>query len=358
MAELSLPFLGTGKPKPDDITLFTQELSWMIGAGVPLGRAIDLLLADITSPRMMPVLKAMRGELRAGASLSDAMRRQDGVFPEDYLRLVALAEQAGTLPLVLARLHEGRSQAQALRRKVGSAMVYPAFLLMVALGAILMIALTVVPQLRSILPPEPMKSGGDAAIRRLIAISDALQVHGVLFGLGSAAVLVGLAWVFSRPKVRVGLAEVLVPVPGIGPLINATRLAAMTRTLAMLAESGLPFAEALKLTRKSTASPGLAKTLDAMEQALRAGGDVTGPLTGPRYIPPLLTSLIRVGQETGNLAQSLSQAAVVFDEKTRIALDRALVLMEPAIILLISGGVGSLIFVVISAMMSVNDLFL
>lgn len=356
MADLALTLPG-GRPRPDDITLFTQELSWMVGAGVPLGRAIDLLLADTSSPRMVPVLKALRGELRSGTGLSEAMRKA-GVFPEAYLRLVALAEAAGTLPLVLTRIHEGRAQAQALRRKVGSAMVYPAFLLVVALAAILMIALTVVPQLRAILPPEPMASGGDAAIRRLIALSDALQANGVLVGVTAALALAALAWMFSRPGVQRVLADALTPVPGIGPLIQASRLAQMTRTLAMLAEAGLPFAEAIRLTRRSTAAPGLARTLDAMEQALRAGGDVTGPLTDNRQIPPLLTSLIRVGQETGNLPRSLGQAAGVFEEKTRVALDRALVLMEPAIILLISGGVGSLIYVVISAMMSVNDLFL
>ncbi len=358
MAELALPFLSAGRPKPDDITLFTQELGWMVGAGVPVGRAIDLLLADITSPRMAPVLGRLRAELRGGAGLAEAMRRQEGVFPDAYLGLVALAEAAGTLPLVLDRLYEGRAGAQALRRKVGSAMVYPAFLLVVALGAILMIALTVVPQLRAILPPEPMQSGGDTAIRRLIFLSDALQAHGLAVGLGAAALLAGLAWLFSRRAVQSGLAEALVPVPGIGPLIQASRLAQMTRTLAMLAEAGLPFAEALKLTRRATGGKGLSRTLAAMEQALRAGGDVTLPLTENRAIPPLLTSLIRVGQETGDLGRSLGQAAQVFDEKTRIALDRALVLMEPAIILVISGGVGTLIYVVISAMMSVNDLFL
>ncbi len=358
MAEVSLPFLRTGRPRPDDITLFTQELGWMVGAGVPLGRAIDLLLADMVSPRMVPVLKGLRGELRAGASLSDAMRRQGGAFPESYVRLVALAEAAGTLPLVLARIHEGRARARALRRKVGSAMVYPVFLLVVALGAVVLIALTVVPQLRAILPAEPMANGGDAAIRRLIAISDSLQQNGALWGLGLALGLALSAWILSRPKVQLLLAEAAVPLPGLGGLIQASRLAVMTRSLAMLAEAGLPFAEALKLTRRSTDSPALARTLDEMERALRSGDDVTGPLARNRHIPPLLTSLIRVGQETGNLAQSLSQAAAVFDEKTRLALDRALVLMEPVIILLISGGVGSLIYVVISAMMSVNDLFL
>lgn len=358
MADLSLPFLGGTRPKPDDITLFTQELSWMVGAGVPLGRAIDLLQADIASPRMVPVLKGLRAELRAGSGLSEAMRKQSDVFPEAYVQLVALAETAGTLPLVLSRLYEGRAQARALRRKVGSAMVYPAFLLVVALGAILMIALTVVPQLRAILPPEPMANGSDASIRRMIALSDMVQANGLVFGLGAAAALMLLGWVLSRPRVQAGLAELAAPLPGIGPLIQANRLAAMTRTLAMLVEAGLPFAEALRLTRKSTTSAGLGRTLEAMERALRSGDDVTVPLAANRTVPPLLVSLIRVGQETGQLGQSLGQAAQVFEEKTRLALDRALVLMEPAIILLISGGVGSLIYVVIGAMMSVNDLFL
>jgi general secretion pathway protein F len=125
----------------------------------------------------------------------------------------------------------------------------------------------------------------------------------------------------------------------------------------MLTEAGLPLAEALRLTRRSTASSELSRLLEGMENALRAGQDVTQPLREVRGVPPLLSSLIRVGQETGNMARSLTQAAQVFEEKTRIALDRALVLLEPAIILLISVGVGGLIYTVIGALMSVNDLF-
>lgn len=329
----------------------------MVAAGVPVGRAIDLLQADLLSPRMAPVLRGLRAELRSGVSLSEAMLRQKGAFPETYLRLVDLAERAGTLPLVLSRLYEGRVQAQALRRKIGSAMVYPAFLLCVALAAIALIALTVVPQLRAILPPEPLASGGDAAIRRLISLSDMIAAHGPAFGAGAATGLLALVWTLSRPRVQQRMADLVTPLPGIGPLIQAGRLATMTRTLAMLAEAGLPFAEALRLTRRTMPPGALSRTLEAMEQSLRAGEDVTRPLQADRRIPPLLSSLIKVGQETGNLGQSLSQAAHVFDEKTRIALDRALVLLEPAIILLISAGVGSLIYVVIGAMISVNDLF-
>lgn len=344
-------------PRPQDITLFTQELSWMVAAGVPLGRAIDLLAADPGQTRLAPVLQAVRAELRAGASLADALGRQGGVFPEAYLRLVALAEGTGTLGLVLQRLYAGRAQAQALRRKLGSALVYPGFLMLVALAAMALIAMAVVPQMRAVLPAEPRADGADAAIRRLIGVSDWLAGHLMLTGGLLAAGLAALVLILARPGVRraaLGLARRL---PVIGPLILTAELAGMTRSLAMLTEAGLPLAEALRLTRRSTAPGALQDLLAAMEQALRAGQDVTRPLRAQPGVPPLLASLIRVGQETGDMARSLAQAAEVFDAKTRLALDQALVLLEPAIILLISVGVGGLIYSVIGALMSVNDLF-
>lgn len=344
-------------PTPDDITLFTQELSWMVGAGVPLGRAIDLLAAEASQGRLQPVLLAVRGELRAGASLADALARQGQVFPEAYLRLVALAEGTGTLPMVLQRLHAGRAQAQALQRKLGSALVYPAFLMLVALAAMALIALAVVPQMRSVLPPVPRPDGADAAIRRLIDMSDWLTAHAVVAGIVVALVLACAAYLLRQTAVQRAITTAATFLPVIGTLILTARLAEMTRSLAMLTEAGLPLAEALRLTRRSTASGDLASLLEGMENALRAGQDVTLPLREARGVPPLLASLIRVGQETGNMARSLTQAAMVFEEKTRIALDRALVLLEPAIILLISVGVGGLIYTVIGALMSVNDMF-
>lgn len=344
-------------PTPDDITLFTQELSWMVGAGVPLGRAIDLLAGEAGQGRLQPVLVAVRGDLRAGASLADALARRGEVFPEAYLRLIALAEGTGTLPMVLQRLYAGRSQAQALKRKLGSALVYPGFLLLVALAAMALIGLAVVPQMRSVLPPEPRADGADASMRRLIEASDWLTGHAVLAGLGVAVALVAVALLLRVPAVQSGFVTLATALPVLGPLILTARLADMTRSLAMLTEAGLPLAEALRLTGRSTGGGDLSQLLEAMENALRAGQDVTQPLRDARGVPPLLSSLIRVGQETGDIARSLGQAAHVFEEKTRIALDRALVLLEPAIILLISVGVGGLIYTVIGALMSVNDLF-
>ena len=344
-------------PTDDDITLFTQELSWMIGAGVPLGRAIHLLADEGLQSRLHPVLIAVRAELRSGASLADALKRQGTVFPEAYQSLVSLAEGTGTMPMVLRRLHAGRAQAQALKRKLSSALVYPAFLLLVALASVALIGLAVVPQMRDVLPPVPRPDGADAAMRRLIDVSDWVALHALKVGLIVALTMAAIGFFIRHTAVQRILTDLATYVPVLGTLILTARLAEMTRSLAMLAEAGLPLAEALRLTRRSTVAGDLARVLEAMENALRAGQDVTQPLIAARGVPPLLSSLIRVGQETGNMARSLSQAADVFEEKTRIALDRALVLLEPTIILLISVGVGALVYTVIGALMSVNDMF-
>ncbi len=345
-------------PREEDITLFTQELAWMVRSGVPLGRAIEILLAEAQSGPLAAPLRGIKAELRAGSSLAEAMARQGRIFPETYLRLIALAEVAGTLPMVLARLYEGRTRAAHLRRKVGAALVYPAFLVIVAAGAVGLIALAVLPQLRAILPETPVAGGSDAAIRQLIGISDWIAAHWMATAAAVSAVLLSGTVLLRRPAVQLALAEAARRVPFLGPLVNLSRLAEMTRTLAMLSEAGLPLDECLRLARRSTSAPGLAATLEKMEAALRAGQDVTGPLRDDRAFPGLLSSLMKVGQETGNLGKSLTQAAAIFEEKTTAALERALALLEPALILFISIAVGGLIYLVIGALMSVNDLFL
>lgn len=358
MAELSkiLQLPGRQSPTGEDVTLFTQELGWMVGAGVPLGRAIDLLLLDASDGAMAPALRAMRAELRAGSSLAHALANQSALFPPSYTRLVGLAEAAGTLPQVLERIHFARANAQTLRRKIRSAMTYPAFLLVVAIAAVAVILLAVIPQLKAIAPSTTQ--GDPSALTRLIVVSDWLTLHWqILAVIVALSVLLGAA-VLRRAAARQALAEFFSAMPVIGPVIRTMRLAELMQTLAMLTDAGLPFADALRLARRTTFAAKLADALAQMEAALRAGGDVTAPLNASGQFPPLLVSLIRVGMETGSIAPSLRQAAQIFDDKTRHATERALALLEPAIILLISGVIGGIIYVIVDALMAVNDLLI
>lgn len=358
MAERSMifPLPRHRSPSAEDVTLFTQELGWMVGAGVPLGRAIDLLLLDASDGAMAPALRAMRAELRAGRSLAHALTGQPALFPPSYARLVGLAEAAGTLPQVLERIHLARTNAQKLRRKIRSAMVYPAFLLVVAFAAIAVILLAVVPQLKAIAPGHGQ--GDPSALTRLIVLSDGLTAHWQVLAFSLALLALLVAAVLRRAAIRQALAEFFSALPLIGPVIRTMRLAELMQTLAMLTDAGLPLADALRLARRTTFAAKLADALAQMEAALRAGGDVTAPLHASGQFPPLLISLIRVGMETGSVAPSLRQAAQIFDDKTRHATERALTVMEPAIILLISGVVGGIIYVIVDALMAVNDLLI
>lgn len=340
----------------DDVTLFTQELGWMVAAGVPLGRAIDLLLLDAGGGAMEPALRAMRAELRAGRSLAHALTGQPTLFPASYSRLIGLAETAGTLSQVLDRIHLARTNAQTLRRKIRSAMIYPAFLVTVAIAAVAVILMAVVPQLKVIAPDNAQAD--PSALTRLVVLSDWLTAHWLALGVAVLLCVLAAAAALRQHAIKRAVAEVLAALPVIGPVIRAMRLAELMQTLAMLTDAELPLADALRLARRTTFAPKLADALAQMEAALRAGGDVTAPLQASGQFPPLLISLIRVGMETGSIAPSLRQAAQIFDDKTRHATERALAVLEPAIILLISGVVGGIIYVIVDALMAVNDLLI
>ncbi len=344
------------KATAEDVTLFTQELSWMVAAGVPLGRAIDLLLLDAVGSAMEPALRTMRTELRAGRSLAHALESQSALFPASYARLVGLAETAGTLPQVLERIHLARANEQALRNKIRSAMIYPTFLITVAIAAVAVILMAVVPQLKVIVPEG--ENTDASALTRLVGLSDWLSAHWPMMSVGMIVCIFAATAALRQPAIKRTVVEVLAAVPIIGPVIRAMRLAEALQTLAMLTDAGLPLADALRLARKTTFAPKLADALGQMEAALRAGGDVTAPLQDKARFPPILVSLIRVGMETGSITTALRQAGQIFDDKTRRATERALAVMEPAIILLISGVVGGIIYVIVDALMAVNDMLI
>lgn len=340
----------------EDVTLFTQELGWMVAAGVPLGRAIDLLLLDAGGGAMGPALRSVRAELRSGRSLAHALTNQPRLFPASYARLIGLAETAGTLPQVLDRIHLARRNAQTLRRNIRSAMIYPAFLVTVAIAAVTVILLAVVPQLKVIAPDNAQAE--PSALTRLVVLSDWLTAHWLALGLATLLCALAGAAALRQPAIKRALAEALAALPIIGPVIRTMRLAELMQTLAMLTDAGLQLADALRLARRTTFAHKLADALAQMEATLRAGGDVTAPLQASGQFPPLLISMVRVGMETGSIAPSLRQAAQIFDEKTRQATERALAVLEPAIILLISGVVGGIIYVIVDALMAVNDLLI
>lgn len=320
----------------------------MMRAGIPLTRALDAL-ASHAGLSMKPLLDSLRAGLRAGHPLSEALARHPKHFPESYVQMVRVAESSGTLAEVLERLHAGRARMGQLRRKIISALTYPAFLVLVALAALVFILTTVIPQLKAAVAASSKQSG---AIGGLIGFSDFLIEWKWQLLMLLALLALAIVTALRQRVVR----EWLALLPGIRNLTQSVLLAEMCRALALLLNNGVTLADALRLTAPILSPRAAGVLMGRMEQALRRGEDFLAPVEGSLILPPLLSNLMRVGVETGKLNQSMEEAALIYEEKLETALERALVLIEPAIIILVSGIVATLVYTVFGALISVNDL--
>lgn len=319
----------------------------MLRAGIPLARALDSLSKE-AAPAMRPVLDGLRMDLRSGMALSDALVRQPRVFEPAVIQMVRVAEASGTLPEVLERLHAARIQMQTLRRKVVSALVYPGFVTLVAIAALGFVMTTVLPQIKNAIA----LSDADGSVVGLIALSDFLQRWYLVIAIGALGFGLLVALAFRQPAIR----ERLSLLPGIRGFTQSVLMAELSGTLALLLSNGVMLADCFRLIAPVLKPRQAGKLVLGMEQALRRGEDFIGPVDGSLVMPPLFASLIRIGLETGKLDRSMEEAAVIYREKLETTLQRFLILVEPAIIVLVSLLVAALVYTIFGALLTVNDL--
>ena len=331
----------------EDVTRLTQELSWMLRAGIPLSRALDALAQEATSV-MKPVLDGLRGDLRAGHAFSDALARHPRVFEPSFVQMVRVAEASGTLAEVLERLHAARKRMLRLRRKVVSTLVYPGFVTFVALTALVFVMTTVLPQIKNAIA----MSDSNGAVVGLIAFSDFLVSwwQAVVLGVLVAVLLAVLA------LRQVGVRERLAVLPGIRWLTQSLLMAELSGTLSLLLSNGVMLADCFRLLAPVLGSRQAGRLILQMEKSLRRGEDFIGPVYGSLVMPPLFASLFRIGLETGRLDRSMEEAALIYSEKLETTLERFLLLIEPTIIVLVSLLVGLLVYTIFGALLTVNEL--
>lgn len=355
-----LRFTQDKKPfAPAEITRFTQELSWLLSAGLPLARALALLAQEASNPATSERLRHVGEILAGGEPLSVALRTSAGAhFPPTYLRMIGAAERSGTLPVVLQRIYAARLRSETLRQRVRKAMIYPVFVLVVALIASAVILLAVVPQLRAVLPPESAASADTGPILRLLALSDSLAAGWPWIAAGLFFVGLAAWFALTRPGAQQSLLVFSGRLPLFGALLRGLWLVETAATLSMLLDAGMTFADALRLTRGITPSATLDRALADMEGALRKGTPATDVLARHVVIPPVFGSLLRVGLETGNLGRSFGQLVEVLDARILQSTETVLLLLEPLSILVVALAVGGLIYLVIDALMAANTVLL
>ncbi|MER2527399.1 MAG: type II secretion system F family protein [Candidatus Competibacter denitrificans] len=335
------------------VTLITQQLASLLSAGMPLDRALTILISVSEDEHTKPLLERVQEKVRGGSTLADALEAQ-GVFSRFYLNMVRAGEAGGALETVLKRLTEFLERSQALRETVTSALIYPIILLSVAALSVIILLTFVVPQFQRL-----FADAGKAlplATQIVIAVGDGFR-HYWWVGLIVIGLIVTVARQrLSQPENRLRWDRRLLRIPLLGDLIAKVETARLSRTLGTLLGNGVSLLNALTIVRETLSNRVLANALGEVSEHTKTGRGLAEPLLETGNFPKLAVQMIRVGEETGQLQEMLLQVADTYDNEVQTAVKRLLMLLEPALILGLGVIIAGIIMSILVAILSLNEL--
>ena len=342
------------RPRGEDVTVFTRDLALLLRAGARLYDALDLLANDIDVGRLRPIVGQIKAAVVAGESFAEAISRHPELFSSMYVALVRVGEASGTLDHILELLANERVRAGALRRKLLDALQYPAFVLVAACGVLMFFLLFVLPQFSAVLRDFNAKL--DPVVGAFLGLSDALHAHTTEIGASLALVLIVLWLVLRRASVRASLAGQLSRLPFVRTIFNFYRSGLFCRNLGILLGSGVNLTATLRiLVNIMSATGGVAVWTETADR-VRHGGKLSEALAATSILPPMAVRMLRLGEETGQLAVLAGRVADFYEAKLQRSLDRIVGIAGPAAIIVISVVVGGLIISVMTALLSVSQI--
>ncbi|MEP9356811.1 type II secretion system F family protein [Xanthobacter sp. KR7-65] len=345
--------LSFGGPKAADVTLFTRDLALLLRAGARLDEALELLTTDADLGRMKAVAQKVRADVLAGESLADALAAHPKLFPPVYVALVRVGEASGTMDRILELLAAERARAEELRRKVMEAIQYPAFVLVAAGGVLVFFLLFVMPQFSSVL--RDMGAKLDPAVEVLLDLSDGLQAHTLEVGIAVVLIPLLAALALRRPGVRGAVFRVLARLPLIKTVLLFRRSAVFCRNLSILLGNGVTLTAALRIIVDVMSSGEEVSVWAKAGDKVRHGGRLSDAFSEGDVLPPMAIRMLRLGEETGQLALLSGRIADFYEEKLQRALSKVVAVIGPLAIVTISVVVGGLIVSVMTALLSVSQ---
>ena len=343
-----------GRPKAEDVTIFTRDLALLLRAGARINDGLELLAADSDFGRLRPVVADIRSRVVAGESFAEALARHQGLFPPMYVALIRVGEASGSLDQVLEVLADERSRTEALKRKLGDAVRYPLFVLGAA-GCVLLFFLTfVLPQFASVLQDFGAKV--DPFILGFLNLSTFLRANSDAV-LAVLAALIATAWLsLRRESVRRGLMTALTKLPAVREVMKYYRTSLFCRNLGLLLGSGVNLTTTLRILVDMMASVGSPKVWTDAADRVRHGAKLSDALAETQALPSMAVRMLRLGDETGQLPVLSGRVAEFYEAKLQRTLDRVVGIAGPAAIIVISLVVGGLIVSVMTALMSVSQI--
>ena len=351
--EIKLPAFLRGRVKPKDLTTFTRQLATLVNAGLPLMRCIEVMKKQKMAPAMKECLDGISEGIAGGATFSESLTAYPKIFDNLYINMVKAGEAGGVLEVVLNRLAEFAEKAQKIKNKVKGAMIYPAVVLTAAIGITAFLLLTVIPKFKQVF--DDLLGGAELPpiTQFVMGLADFVQNNGLQIVIGVAAFIV-IYKVFGRTKGGAYTLDVMrLKMPVTGTLVKRTAISQVTRTLGTLLASGVPILQALQIVRDTAGNKVIVNALQMVHDAVKEGESMTDPLAASGVFPPMVVSMVQVGEETGALAEMLTRIANTYDDEVDNAVAGLTAAIEPALIIFLAVVVGTIVIAMFLPMIKI-----
>jgi len=336
-----LPFL---KPriKTRDLVIWTRQFATMIDAGLPLVQCLQILGDQQENSTFREVIQQVRADIEQGSTFADALRKHPKPFDALFVNLVAAGEVGGILDTIMNRLAVYLEKADALARKVKGAMVYPASVLVIAIGVMVLMLVKIIPVFEQMFSDFGGELPGPTQF--VVSMSHWMQKWLIWFLIGIGAGL--FAWFQARKRslrFRRQTDAIALKLPIFGSLLRKVAVARFTRTLGTMIASGVPILDGLEIVAKTAGNVVVEEALRSVRAAISEGKTIAEPLSESGVFPGMVVHMIAVGEETGAMETMLSKIADFYDDEVEAAVDALTAMLEPAMMVLLGGTVGGML---------------
>lgn len=355
--EIRIPFL-TGKVKTKTMTTFTRQLATLVDAGLPLLRGMRVLEKQERNPTLKRVIGEIAVAIEGGSTFSEALAQHPKIFNKLYINMVRAGELGGVLEVVLNRLAEFMEKAEKIKGKIKAAMFYPVAVLIVATIILAVLMVFVVPKFEQIFADMLEGAQLPGFTRFVLDIANTIKTQTILMGDAApwglpvfpGPVIIGLVVFIIAFKIALKTQfcrrlwdRFKLVMPVLGPVISKVAIARFTRTLGTLVSSGVPILQALTIVRETSGNLKVAEAVNSVHDSVKEGETITAPLEASRVFPPMVISMVDVGEQTGALPEMLMKIADNYEEEVDNAVTAMTSLLEPIMIVILAVIVGSIV---------------
>jgi type IV pilus assembly protein PilC len=352
---INIEIPGFSGVKSKTLSVFTRQLATLVDAGLPLLRGLRVLEKQEPNPTLKRIIGELGYSIEGGSTFSEGLAQHPKVFNRLFVNMVKAGELGGVLEVVLARLAEFMEKAEKIKGKVKAALFYPVAVMVVAVGVLAVLLVFVVPKFKAIFAEMLGGAGLPAFTEFVLGISDKVAANfpAVMIGLVVFFILLSI---FKKTKFGRKVVDIIkLKMPALGPVVSKVAIARFTRTLGTLVSSGVPILQALTIVKETSGNVVIGNAVAMIHESVKEGETITAPLEASKVFPPMVVSMVDVGEQTGALPEMLMKIADNYEEEVDNAVSAMTSLLEPIMIVFLAVVVGSIVIALFMPLITLID---